>query len=428
MINNQIDPIKNEIKDIKLILEKKITKDDLKELYNFHLNTADDINDIKDQENTTYNELRKTIKDLQNLQQRVESINGNLSLLQKSPRSGGPILMDFNKYIDHQKLTETIRPILKEFEKIYREMESIRRDMSVNEEENAKNLKNAINKLDEEINNKFNEFKNYIHKKYLEKTEFSKTIKSLEIQIKSIGEENKKDADSWLLAKRPLKCFNCASCEANIKNDYSAADYLPWKKYPRGEKIHRMGQGFSHMLQMMTSEFIKSIEKNEYPQELDISSRNNINTNISTQFNDRSSGGLFINNRDDIFKNLKKISNMKLPKVNPFSNYSYSKIKLKKYEEELPVSDEENNYLENFNNNYENEIKNREKSPKILKITKKEKSSISKPNLNNIGSNFGIIQGKLGSKERNNDFRRTNKIFNTDKNTFDYADKNIPNN
>ena len=74
--------------------------------------------------------------------------------------------------------------------------------------------------------------------------------------------QKKNDSDSWLLAKRPLKCFNCASCEDNIKNEnYNTADYLPWKKYPRGEKIHRMGQGFSHMLQMMTSEFIKSIEK-----------------------------------------------------------------------------------------------------------------------------------------------------------------------
>ena len=239
MNRNITDSINNEIKDIKFILDKKITKDDLKELYNYHLNIVDEINDLKDQETSSYDELRKTIKNLQNLQQRVESINGNISLLQKNPRSGGPSIVDFGKYIDQQKLSDTIRPILKEFEKVYREMESIRRDASVNLEENSKKFKSAINKLDEEINNRINEFKNHIQKRYIEKTEFNKIIKSFEVQIKSLGEENKKDSDSWLLAKRPLKCFNCASCEANIKDDYSVADYLAWKKYPRGEKIHR---------------------------------------------------------------------------------------------------------------------------------------------------------------------------------------------
>ena len=285
MNRNITDSINNEIKDIKFILDKKITKDDLKELYNYHLNIVDEINDLKDQETSSYDELRKTIKNLQNLQQRVESINGNISLLQKNPKSGGLSTVDFGKYIDQQKLSDTLRPILKEFEKVYREMESIRRDASVDSEENSKKFKSAINKLDEEINNRINEFKNHLQKKYIEKTEFNKIIKSFEVQIKSLGEENKKDSNSWLLAKRPLKCFNCASCEANIKNDYSVADYLAWKKYPRGEKIHRMGQGFSHMLQMMTSEFVKSIEKNEFPQEFEMSSRNN-NNNLSTQFND----------------------------------------------------------------------------------------------------------------------------------------------
>ena len=114
----------------------------------------------------------------------------------------------------------------------------------------------------------------------MDKIEINKIIKTLEVQIKSLGEDTKKDSDSWLLAKRPLKCFNCASCEANIKNDYASADYLPWKKYPKGDKIHRMGQGFSHMLQMMTSEFVKSI------QDMEINTRNNFNS-ISTQFNER---------------------------------------------------------------------------------------------------------------------------------------------
>ena len=422
MNKNETDLIKNELKDIKFNLDKKITKDDLKELYNFHLNMVDDINDLKDQETTTYDELKKTIKNLQNLQQKIESINGNIALLQKNPKSGRGSIVDFGRYIDQQKLTDTLKPILKELEKIYRENDSLRRDMNVIDENNKNNLKNGITKLNEDIDNKINEVKNLAQKRYLEKIEFNKTIKSLEVQIKSLGDEGKKEADSWLLAKQPLKCFNCASCEANIKNEYSAADYLPWKKYPRGEKIHRMGQGFSHMLQMMTTEFIKSIEKNEYPQDFDINSRNHYMNNVSTQFNDKMHGGLFINNKEDFLKNLKRMSKTKLPKVKQYSN---SKMKLKKYDDTLPVSDDESNYLEILNN--ENETKKNKNSPKILKIKKKEKISLSKESLKNIFNNFSSTQRNLDLNERNNEIR--NKlIFKTEKNTFERGENNIINN
>ena len=406
MSNNETDSIKNELKDMKILLDKKITKDDLKELYNYHMNTSDEINDMKDQISLTYEDIRKLTKDINNIQQKIESINGNLSLLRDNPKIGNAPIIDFSKYIDQAKLTETLRPILKEMEKIYREFDSVRRDLSVFDEENKKNTKSQINKLDEDINKKINELKNVIQKKYLEKTEFTKSIKTLEVQIKSLGDEGKKDADSWLLAKRPLKCFNCASCEANIKNDYNSADYLPWKKYPKGEKIHRMGQGFSHMLQMMTSEFVKSIERNE---ELEINTKNNFNS-ISTQFNEKNNNNnMVINttNNNDFIKNLKKNSKMKLPKVHPYSN---SKLKKYKLEESLPVSDDDLNYQEVVNNKEEDEIK--ETSPKILKIYKKKGGKDSYDTM-------GPTTMRNERMNRNLDLVRKYQFLKTDKNNFD---------
>ena len=406
MSNNETDSIKNELKDMKILLDKKITKDDLKELYNYHMNTSDEINDMKDQISLTYEDIRKLTKDINNIQQKIESINGNLSLLRDNPKIGNAPIIDFSKYIDQAKLTETLRPILKEMEKIYREIDSVRRDLSVFDEENKKNTKSQINKLDDDINKKINELKNVIQKKYLEKSEFNKSIKTLEVQIKSLGDEGKKDADSWLLAKRPLKCFNCASCEANIKNDYNSADYLPWKKYPKGEKIHRMGQGFSHMLQMMTSEFVKSIERNE---ELEINTKNNFNS-ISTQFNEKNNNNnMVINttNNNDFIKNLKKNSKMKLPKVHPYSN---SKLKKYKLEESLPVSDDDLNYQEVVNNKEEDEIK--ETSPKILKIYKKKGGKDSYDTM-------GPTTMRNERMNRNLDLVRKYQFLKTDKNNFD---------
>ena len=415
MSNNETDSIKNELKDLKILLDKKITKDDLKELYNYHMNTSDEINDLKDQISLTFEDLRKTAKDINNIQQKIESINGNLSLLQDNPKLGNAPIIDFAKYIDQAKLTETLRPLLKEMEKLYKEIDSVRRDLSVVDEENKRYMKNQINKLDEEINKKINDLKNLLQKKYLEKIDFNKNIKTLEVQIKSLGDESKKDADSWLLAKRPLKCFNCASCEANIKNDYNSADYLPWKKYPKGEKIHRMGQGFSHMLQMMTSEFVKSIERNELNQDLEINTKNNFGNpnNISNNFNEKinfNNNNIIINNKDnnnnDFIKNLKR-SKMKLPKVHPNSN---SKIKKYKLEDTLPVSDDDINYAEEINNNNINEDEMKANSPKILKIYKKRgKESY---------DNMGTTTMRNEHITRNNEFAKKFNFMKTDRNLY----------
>ena len=412
MSNNETDSLKNELKDVKILLDKKITKDDLKELYNYHMNTSDEINDMKEQISLTYEDIRKLTKDINNIQQKIESINGNLALLRDNPKTGSGPIIDFSKYIDQAKLTETLRPVLKELEKIYREFDSVRRDLSVFDEENKKNTKSQINKLDDEINKKINDLKNIIQKKYIEKIEFNKTIKTLEVQIKSLNDEGKKDADSWLLAKRPLKCFNCASCEANIKNDYNSADYLPWKKYPKGEKIHRMGQGFSHMLQMMTSEFVKSIERNELNQDLEINTKNNFGSfnSISTQINEKNNNINVNNSKDnnDFIRNLKKNSKIKLPKVHPYSN---SKLKKYKLEETLPVSDDDYNYQEVVNNNNEDDIKE-QNSPKILKIYKKKGGK----------DNFDTMAPTTTRNERltrNSDLIKKYQFLKTDKNTYD---------
>ena len=388
--SNEIDLIKNEMKDLKLILDKKISKDDLKELYNFHLSTKDEITDLKDRESLMHDDLTKTVKDLQNLQQRVESINGNISLLQNNPKNENMRIIDFSKYIDNKKFSETLKPLIKEFEKINNIIDSLKKEITESGNKNTSAIKSAINLIEDDTNNKLNDLKKSIQKKYLEKFEFHKTIKSIEIQLKSNAEEKKKtESESWLLAKKPLNCFNCATCESKIKNEeYIPADYLAWKKYPRGEKIHRMGQGFSHMLQMMTSEFLKNIEKNELGNENESSSRNYNNTNLSTspsfQPNDKYIiNSMFLNykdkekekDKDDSF-GYKKKPKFKLPKMNQSKN----KIKLIDGDN-LPISDEENNeVIISDNNRKETEVnKDKEKeitSPKILKIIKKTKANI----------------------------------------------------
>ena len=420
---NEIESVRNELNDVRSLAESKLTKEDIKDLYNNHLTNLDEINDIKDRFDINEEEINKLNKEVRTAMQKIEIFQGNLILLQNnSGNTGFKKIVDFSRYVENQKLNDNINPIIKQIENMIKEIESIRRDMNEIDEINKNYIKNAIIKFEEDNTNKMNEFKIFVQKKYLEKYDFNRAIKSIEVQMKILNDDSKKrDADTWLLAKRNTKCFNCASCEANIKNDnYTTADYLAWKKYPKGDKIHRMGQGFSHMLEMMSSEFAKSIERNEFQNE------NNDNIYLNTlpdKIERASSTKLKINkkdlNQDETFQNLKtskRQGKMKLPKM------IQSKMKLKKNENNSnsgnQLSDDDNTNLEvinnnnninsnnnNINNNQNNNtekdaIQNADVSPKIIKIVKKNVKN-EQPNTN---ENFKTIQEEKSRIEKDNDY------------------------
>ena len=418
-LNEEIEVLKNDVKELKFKIDKKITKEDLKDLYNLHLSDLDEINDLKDQTGITSDELKKTLKDLQNVSARVESINGNLILLQNSQLSGGrgPII-DVTKYLDQQKLTDTLRPILKEIEKIYKEMESLQR--GINEVENNSKLlekKERVNRLEEEVYNKINELKVYCNRKFPDKIDINKAIKALDVQIKDLTGK-KTDGDGWLMAKQPLKCFNCASCEANIKNTLPVQEYIPWNKYPQGERIYRMGQGFSHMLQMMTSEFVKTFENpGENNSTFNFNSDNeanqinkqgkNPNGNSHTLLyhsSDKSFTGMRVNNKEQVKEEALNFyrtgGKVKLPKMKKFI-----KNHKEKFEESIPVSDEEKDYVGDSVDKM-NPVNT--ESPKIMRITKKK---LQNPfNMSGFSPKYGPPPPLDLNKNKDKDFMGSNTI------------------
>ena len=390
LANNKADYLDIEVQKMKASLDKKITLDDLKELYNLHLGDLDEINDSKNKISVLYEQVKRALSSIQSLTSKLENLTTNVSLMQSIQGSGNNTgaptqgIIDFSKFVDTQKLTDTVKPLIKEIQKMFQEVYSLRREMDDVQNLNKEIIKqDSLDKLEERINEKINELKNIIHKKYLEKAEHYKAVKHLEAQIKVQVEENKKDSESWIMAKRPLKCFNCATCESNIKNMSPSNDYLPWNKYPPGEKIYRMGQGFSHMLQMMTNEFVKNVEKNanELQKENEQSQKSlNLNTindmgRVNTNFinNEKTLIGLSINNRhhniDDsqqTVNNNRKSGKVRLPLMTKFM-----KTKKPKNNIDIPVSDEEGD-----NNDLFDKFKILG-SPKIMKIIKK-KNSVSK--------------------------------------------------
>ena len=110
------------------------------------------------------------------------------------------------------------------------------------------------------------EFKLNCSRKFMEKSEIQKNFRIMENQMKTLADSCRKmdNADNWLLAKKPLNNYQCASCEAMLKDLEQKDNYVAWNKYPnREEKTYRMGHGFSHMLQMVNEEIIKNIESKE---------------------------------------------------------------------------------------------------------------------------------------------------------------------
>ena len=382
--STDIDDMKKDIAEIKESLGSKITKDNLKEIQKNIINNMNDLNDLKENVYNFEDEIKKMRNEIRVAMQKVESFQGNLILFQNNIPSNDSSKKVFEnpRYIEQKRLKEMMIPIEKELDELSKEVYSIKRDLTEADELNKNSLKKLIVKLDEENKNILKEFKIHIKKKYLDKNEYDKTMKKFEIQLKYLTDEKKKDSESWLLGKRNIQCFNCASCEKNINNEnYTTADYLAWKKYPKGDKIHRMGQGFSHMLEMMSEDFAKKMEKNEMFND-DINNYNSENNNMytSTLPNKERANSMRVKrdkNKEAILKNVKLTKNlrkMKLPKMFMFKRYD---IDGKNF------SDEENN--RNFDEKEESE--NIEGNPRIIKIFKRGNK-----NETNSFDNFKTVQ------------------------------------
>ena len=120
--------------------------------------------------------------------------------------------------------------------------------------------------LEKSLTNMIDELNINFARKYMEKSEILKNIKLLEIQLKNLQDSNPgmiKEGDNWLLAKKPMNNYLCASCEAYIGELKNKKTYLPWNKIPPHDisTKYRMGNGFSRMLELVNTDIIKNAEK-----------------------------------------------------------------------------------------------------------------------------------------------------------------------
>ena len=272
-------------RQLKFLHETKADKKELKEKYDDHQIQIDAIN------------------------KRLDSLFAQM-LNRKNEGPDQPVIdIDFSLYLPKTEFEKYKRETAQEFKKIWDEI---------------KNIKDLINKLFELLNTKANlsdleDLKNFIlakleelalacNKKFADRNETANNLKYLEDQIRKLFEllsASKKDtineADNWLLAKKPISGYSCAACESvigNLRDD--ANKFIPWNKLPLrdpGDKLYRMGNGFSKMLQMLNFDSYGNVSLNpNIINEANFYNNININNNSNNINNGNNNSGQNINN------------------------------------------------------------------------------------------------------------------------------------
>ena len=394
--SKDIDELRKSIKDIKYDLDSKLVHSDLKELYDHHLSDLDQINDAKDNLSFLNEDTKKLFSEVQDLYHRHEVLLGHVNSIKSSQHGEKGILgFDVSQFIDQEKFMQSTKELYKELDRLKKQDQSMQRGISdIYDKLKHMPTNDNIRELEFLLTQNLNDFKVVCKKTYSDKNDVIRNIKTLEIQIKQVAEEQIKkqeNGDNWLLSKRPLT-LKCASCEADLNNLNPKTEFLPWNKYPqREENKLKKGPGFSHVLQMMAPELIKTYETKEF-------SSDNENK-FDGQIGNSSSRIL---NKDNIGSN-----RIKLPKVN-------KSVNIRNIGEEIPpISDEEE--TTDINKGGKKDIEN---SPKIVKITKFKQYVNSNSNINQGNEegkrkrNVNNVQITIDSSNNNNNYGSSSLTLN----------------
>ena len=295
------DDIKKRLTKVETEMAKKAGKYDLQELGDRLRSLDEYIKDVNFKQDSLQQFTEKVRMDLAQIIKKIEFLSGEYSKLSFNKSSGdsdeGLSNIDFNKFLDLNTFNDNKRDVNNKFEKVRLGFEDLSREIEgILSRLSHTPTDKDFAEFQTIIKNLIDELKLSNNKKYADKIETSKSIKFLETQIKTLhdGFLRKNEAgDNWLLAKKPINNYVCASCEANIRGELDKrTEFVPWNRYPqRDDKAYRIGHGFSRMLQMVNEDMIKNAgEKGGYSSDDDnkksnIKVNNNSNSNSNTNIN-----------------------------------------------------------------------------------------------------------------------------------------------
>jgi hypothetical protein len=249
-----VDFIKSEIARIFDLINNKINNNefhDLKETVNslnYQINyTKDTLSQVM--------EDRKVINDVNWLRKKVESLASSFLSMKNGEEVNNsmaghikPIPLDSSKFLEQNIFTEFQKGYNRELDGLRKDTDEIKRliddvVMALKPKASDKDLKN----LEEYLVTKLEELRLNSTKKFADKIETQKNVKYIDAQVKHILDvyiKKMEKGDNWLIAKKPVNGYACASCESYIGDLHDkTSDYLPWNKYPirdPNEKAYRV--------------------------------------------------------------------------------------------------------------------------------------------------------------------------------------------
>ena len=356
-----VDQIKSDISSLKTAIWNCSTLEDIKETKEREDDLQKQISLLKESiDDLITNQIDRD--DFMNYKSKVESLLHRLNELdnnladilsrknmfeEKNKKNNGP-----NKFLEIKKFEEFRTSIIKEFTNVNDNFNLLRGLTDrLSDALNTKPSFNDMKALEEDFDAKLEDLKLTLSKKFADRVESNKNFKFLDQQLKNIVQiyikKNEKESSNWLIAKKPLNSNLCASCDSYIGDLKENSNFVPWNKYPNreGEKLYRLGNGFSKMLQLV------HMDEND---KKDIGVIHNEN---NTQYTDA--------NKDEN----NKIFDKGLPKIknnfNQTKSYFYTNANINNLN---PEDDESNDKKQNK--------KEKDEQPKITKIYRMIKENV----------------------------------------------------
>ena len=309
------------------------------------------------------------------------------------------ILAKLEEYLQSSVFKEFLTDYIREKDKIKKDIDNYK----LFKEEIIETLKKSasiqdLKNLESYLEDLFDEFKNKMLKICPRKSEINKSIKNMELQIKNVYEFMKKDEknENWLLAKKPMGGFACASCESYLGDLKENDEKVFWNQLPEygstmtDFNVNKIGSGFSRILNLVNINKDKDDkEKNMVTKTINSVNNDNKNNKESKENNGKDILNILkdngLNKKKNIFRNINLENNLftmpsydeirnglktqRLKKVNLEGNNFDTKSKNNEINQNLPPITTRNDELIDI---YE-EGKEQKDAPKLIKIIKKKK-------------------------------------------------------
>ena len=373
---SDLDQIKTDISALKSGMNNSVRLSEFKEA-----------KEILDENRTTIKKLKEDFEDfqnnqtesgdLQNLKRKVEILVNKINDMEEGEFSikktmGGNSNDDRHRFLDYKIFDEFKNQIVREFNNINENFINSRKllDELIDSVRNRTSFKD-LKALEDAVMSKMEDLKIASGKKFADRNEVNRTIKYLDQQIRNIVQvyiKKIEKGDNWLLAKKPITNNLCASCESyigDLKDSGNNNVYIPWNKYPvkdSNDKLYRMGNGFSKMLQMIQVDENDKKSAFQTYNEMNELSKNKNTSLTKTEF--FSGSGIDVSELSPQTKNLKSLNNRTVNNMNKTTQKSLPKLKKHKIKRKNinMTGDSE----PNMNMNEDSE--DNEEEPKITKI------------------------------------------------------------